>query len=158
MLTEKTEALRAKVEPLDAEGITVYGGAIRTADGLVIPSTDDRRDNQNATQKEEPKRKPVQKEAIAPITVQPREQPPVQVTYSFDINGAPFVVPAFYKSVHVGSGCVVLTMNDMSYTPQVYKQGDPLFTISASPDKKYAYTGMAFDSDGGSKSIILIEG
>lgn len=91
------------------------------------------------------------KTGITPVTA---------VKVELEIQGLG-TLPSQYVHCHVGTGIVVLGLNEFSYTPAVaHYEGDRLvgsIQLKGVPERQYCYLGNSFTDSAGVRNIILAE-
>ena len=185
-LTEQArKALNAKIEGHGVQaGVVLPSGLTKVSGGLIArPSTDrsgtrtgilaEEADEQKAAGTE---KAPIPYEPEQPVLEQVQQEPQhkkrvrgsrktgvapaAAVKVELEIQGLG-TLPSQYVHCHVGTGIVVLGLNEFSYTPSVaHYDGDRLvgiIQIKGVPGRQYCYLGNSFTDSAGVRNIILAE-
>lgn len=158
MLTERAEAVGAKIEAREGAGVKVFSG-IRTSEGIIVPSSRDESD----AKKKSSEPVPVPAQDIAPGPANPQAAPAqvpapttVTVTFRWPAFGE---IPGQYRHMYSGDRVVILgVIEQLSFIPQQETYGNPCrFELLDFPGKEFAYMGLNFIDANGTKNLILLE-
>lgn len=151
------------------QGVRTASGLIKTSRGLIAPASTSREDTRSGPldiedqpEPEEQSVQPVVQKAVNTVkkakrgTVLP---PYVVVEVSVDGFGT---IPTQYQHVYVGSGVLVLGLNELSYKPEPAEQTEDgelthAIKIDKAPGRKYIYCGNSFVDNQQVTNLLLIE-